>query len=125
MCLIIPALALAEKEKDAQKRHTMAHPPDHIPDLDSPRSRSPIKKDKKEKVKVRLYISCAYDPSKVTLRVSNTTQNLISFIFLYVFNCSQLPYSFKVIKNSFFLYSLSNFLYLYIYNFHVCDMLSP
>uniref|UniRef100_A0A1B0AGC2 Moesin/ezrin/radixin homolog 1 n=1 Tax=Glossina pallidipes TaxID=7398 RepID=A0A1B0AGC2_GLOPL len=44
------ALALAEKEKDAQKRHTMAHPPDHIPDLDSPRSRSPIKKDKKEKL---------------------------------------------------------------------------
>lgn len=48
----LPALALAEKEreKDAQKRHTMGHPPDHIPDLDSPRSRSPLKKDKKEKV---------------------------------------------------------------------------
>lgn len=44
------ALALAEKEKDAQKRHTMGHPPEHIPDLDSPRSRSPLKKDKKEKV---------------------------------------------------------------------------
>ncbi|XP_055919951.1 protein 4.1 homolog isoform X4 [Eupeodes corollae] len=47
------ALALAEKEreKDAQKRHTMGHPPDHIPDLDPPRSRSPLKKDKKEKLK--------------------------------------------------------------------------
>lgn len=40
-----------EKDKDANKRHTMSHPPDHIPDLDSPRqSRSPIKKDKKDKV---------------------------------------------------------------------------
>lgn len=46
------ALALEkEKDKDANKRHTMSHPPDHIPDLDSPRqSRSPIKKEKKEKV---------------------------------------------------------------------------
>nr|XP_036230882.1 protein 4.1 homolog isoform X5 [Bactrocera oleae] len=43
------ALAMAEKEKDAQKRHTMGHPPEHIPDFDSPRSRSPLKKDKKEK----------------------------------------------------------------------------
>lgn len=41
-----------DKEKDKEnKRHTMSHPPDHIPDLDSPRqSRSPLKKDKKEKV---------------------------------------------------------------------------
>uniref|UniRef100_W4VRQ9 Putative coracle n=1 Tax=Corethrella appendiculata TaxID=1370023 RepID=W4VRQ9_9DIPT len=43
----------AEKNvnKDANKRHTMSHPPDHIPDLDSPTrgSRSPIKKDKKER----------------------------------------------------------------------------
>ncbi|XP_053965734.1 protein 4.1 homolog isoform X2 [Anastrepha ludens] len=45
------ALAMAEKEKDAQKRHTMGHPPEHIPDFDSPRSRSPLKKDKKEKLK--------------------------------------------------------------------------
>ncbi|XP_067628737.1 protein 4.1 homolog isoform X2 [Eurosta solidaginis] len=45
------ALAMAEKEKDAQKRHTMGHPPEHIPDFDSPRSRSPFKKDKKEKLK--------------------------------------------------------------------------
>uniref|UniRef100_A0A034V2T4 Moesin/ezrin/radixin homolog 1 n=1 Tax=Bactrocera dorsalis TaxID=27457 RepID=A0A034V2T4_BACDO len=43
------ALAMAEKEKDAQKRHTMGHPPEHIPDFESPRSRSPLKKDKKEK----------------------------------------------------------------------------
>lgn len=41
---------MAEKEKDSQKRHTMGHPPEHIPDLDSPRSRSPLKKDKKDKV---------------------------------------------------------------------------
>lgn len=51
------ALALAEKDKqapkDANKRHTMSHPPDHIPELDSPRqSRSPIKKDKKERVSI-------------------------------------------------------------------------
>lgn len=48
--ILCKALALAEKEKDSQKRHTMGHPPDHIPDLDSPRSRSPLKKDKKDKV---------------------------------------------------------------------------
>ncbi|XP_055383445.1 protein 4.1 homolog isoform X2 [Condylostylus longicornis] len=47
------ALALQEQEKEreaAKKRHTMNNPPEHIPDLDSPRSRSPLKKDKKEKV---------------------------------------------------------------------------
>lgn len=45
-------LALERKEdKDASKRHTMSHPPDHIPELDSPRqSRSPLKKGKKEQV---------------------------------------------------------------------------
>lgn len=33
----------------------MSHPPDHIPELDSPRqSRSPIKKDKKERVSFKL-----------------------------------------------------------------------
>ncbi|XP_063696113.1 protein 4.1 homolog isoform X2 [Culicoides brevitarsis] len=44
-------LALKKKEEDENKRHTMSHPPDHIPDLDSPKhdSRSPIKKDKKER----------------------------------------------------------------------------
>lgn len=48
----LSALALEkEKGKDANKRHTLSNPPDHIPDLDSPRqSRSPLKKDKKEKV---------------------------------------------------------------------------
>lgn len=46
------ALEKEQADKDANKRHTMSHPPDHIPDLDSPRqSRSPIKKDKKEKVR--------------------------------------------------------------------------
>ncbi|XP_055314155.1 protein 4.1 homolog [Sitodiplosis mosellana] len=46
-------LALERKEdKDASKRHTMSHPPDHIPELDSPRqSRSPLKKGKKEQLK--------------------------------------------------------------------------
>lgn len=46
------ALALKEDPKEKEnKRHTMSHPPDHIPELDSPRqSRSPIKKDKKERV---------------------------------------------------------------------------
>lgn len=40
-----------EKDKDSAKRHTMSHPPDHIPELDSPRqSRSPLKKGKKEQV---------------------------------------------------------------------------
>lgn len=46
------ALALEkDKDKDANKRHTMSHPPDHIPDLESPQrqARSPIKKDKKDK----------------------------------------------------------------------------
>lgn len=41
-------------DKDGSKRHTMSHPPDHIPELDSPRqSRSPLKKDKKEQVRKR------------------------------------------------------------------------
>jgi hypothetical protein len=46
-----------EKEKEKEnKRHTMSHPPDHIPELDSPhQSRSPIKKDKKERVSVDLF----------------------------------------------------------------------
>lgn len=46
-------LALERKEdRDASKRHTMSHPPDHIPELDSPRqSRSPLKKSKKEQVR--------------------------------------------------------------------------
>lgn len=60
--LIIVALGQQEKEraalkdpnKDANKRHTMSHPPDHIPDLESPTrgSRSPIKKEKKERVSI-------------------------------------------------------------------------
>lgn len=51
----LSALALKKKEEEENKRHTMSHPPDHIPDLDSPRqSRSPLKKDKKERV------SCIY-----------------------------------------------------------------
>ncbi|XP_055591596.1 protein 4.1 homolog isoform X3 [Uranotaenia lowii] len=45
--------AQKDQNKDANKRHTMSHPPDHIPDLESPTrgSRSPIKKDKKERLK--------------------------------------------------------------------------
>ncbi|XP_029731620.1 protein 4.1 homolog [Aedes albopictus] len=45
--------ALKDPNKDANKRHTMSHPPDHIPDLESPTrgSRSPIKKEKKERLK--------------------------------------------------------------------------
>lgn len=41
-----------EQEREAEnKRHTMSHAPERIPDLDSPRlSRSPLKNDKKEKV---------------------------------------------------------------------------
>ncbi|XP_030382451.1 protein 4.1 homolog isoform X2 [Scaptodrosophila lebanonensis] len=39
------ALALTDKDKDAQKRHTLGHQPDP----DSPHSISPIKKDKKDK----------------------------------------------------------------------------
>lgn len=52
MFSVSTALALKDDPKDKEnKRHTMSHPPDHIPDLDSPRqSRSPIKKDKKERV---------------------------------------------------------------------------
>ncbi|XP_030383108.1 protein 4.1 homolog isoform X3 [Scaptodrosophila lebanonensis] len=40
------ALALTDKDKDAQKRHTLGHQPDP----DSPHSISPIKKDKKDKL---------------------------------------------------------------------------
>lgn len=59
--VIFPTLALALKDdpKDKEnKRHTMSHPPDHIPDLDSPhQSRSPIKKEKKERVSVDCKLS--------------------------------------------------------------------
>lgn len=51
--MLSTALAIKDKEdkEKENKRHTMSHPPDHIPELDSPRqSRSPIKKDKKERV---------------------------------------------------------------------------
>ncbi|XP_062535544.1 protein 4.1 homolog isoform X4 [Armigeres subalbatus] len=43
--------AFKDPNKDGNKRHTMSHPPDHIPDLESPTrgSRSPIKKEKKER----------------------------------------------------------------------------
>lgn len=52
---IVAGLALDRShDKDGSKRHTMSHPPDHIPELDSPRqSRSPLKKDKKEQVRYR------------------------------------------------------------------------
>ncbi|XP_062535543.1 protein 4.1 homolog isoform X3 [Armigeres subalbatus] len=45
--------AFKDPNKDGNKRHTMSHPPDHIPDLESPTrgSRSPIKKEKKERLK--------------------------------------------------------------------------
>lgn len=49
-CFYFAGLALERKDKNDSKRHTMSHPPDHIPELDSPRSRSPLKKDKKEQV---------------------------------------------------------------------------
>lgn len=54
---LLSALALKKKEEEENKRHTMSHPPDHIPDLDSPRhdSRSPIKKDKKERVSTNTF----------------------------------------------------------------------
>lgn len=50
---IFPGIALKEEQnKEANKRHTLSNPPEHIPELDSPRqSRSPLKNDKKEKVK--------------------------------------------------------------------------
>lgn len=54
ICISITALGGTRPEEsydEANKRHTMSHPPDHIPDMDnmSPaKVRSP--KDKKEKV---------------------------------------------------------------------------
>ncbi|GBP07113.1 hypothetical protein EVAR_73571_1, partial [Eumeta japonica] len=38
------------KKKRIHKNVILYHPPDHIPDLDSPRSRSPLKKDKRTKL---------------------------------------------------------------------------
>lgn len=71
---------MAEKEKDAQKRHTMGHPPEHIPDFDSPRSRSPLKKDKKEKV----YFS-ALCPQRFLIRRTDSFELLFSKIRVYFF----------------------------------------
>jgi hypothetical protein len=52
ICFAVLALEKErEKETKDSKRHTMSHPVDYIPDLDSPhQSRSPLKKDKKERV---------------------------------------------------------------------------
>lgn len=70
-----------EKEKDKEnKRHTMSHPPDHIPDLDSPRqSRSPLKKDKKEKV--RFFFLIFKNHLTLELKTSNWMLDFMIFCF--------------------------------------------
>lgn len=85
-------MALKDDQKEKEnKRHTMSHPPDHIPELDSPRqSRSPIKKDKKERV----------SPSAVTLS-SHT------FPFLVIGKMKLLSFS-----REFFIFSKSKFFFL-------------
>jgi len=56
ICFAVLALEKEKETKDS-KRHTMSHPVDYIPDLDSPhQSRSPLKKDKKERVSCFLNI---------------------------------------------------------------------
>lgn len=51
--LIIPlGIALKEEQDREAKRNTLSHTPDRKPEADSPRqSRSPLKNDKKEKVR--------------------------------------------------------------------------
>jgi hypothetical protein len=74
-------LALKDKEEKEKenKRHTMSHPPDHIPELDSPRqSRSPIKKDKKERVSSSVHFYPQKSPES-----QSTFHHL--FVFLSVF----------------------------------------
>lgn len=69
------ALALKDKEEKENKRHTMSHPPDHIPELDSPRqSRSPIKKDKKDRVSLNFF-------QKVNGKVFSSTFHRRVFMF--------------------------------------------
>ena len=63
-----------QKEKE-NKRHTMSHPPDHIPELDSPRqSRSPIKKEKKDRVSSSYFLldKCIFDQQNVNNLVTNS-----------------------------------------------------
>lgn len=49
----IAGIALKEEQdREAAKRNTLSHTPDRKPEADSPRqSRSPLKNDKKEKVR--------------------------------------------------------------------------
>lgn len=63
---------------EANKRHTMSHPPEHIPDIDS---HSPAKvkspkelKDKKEKDKVRVAFN---------RKATSETLGLLLFIFIF------------------------------------------
>lgn len=55
----------------------MSHPPDHIPELDSPRqSRSPLKKDKKEQVSDgENRILTTDDRAKNKIKIKNMLEN--------------------------------------------------
>lgn len=44
-----------DEYNETNKRHTMPHPPDHIPDLDTTPTHKPLK-DKKEKDKVHFIL---------------------------------------------------------------------
>lgn len=54
------SFAVLAANKDAEKdnkRHTMSHPPEHIPELEGHISRSPIHKEKKDKVSIHIIYS--------------------------------------------------------------------
>jgi hypothetical protein len=81
-------LALKDDQKDKEKenkRHTMSHPPDHIPELDSPRqSRSPIKKDKKERVSTFCHRSPSANFKSYCLVIGRT-----SSMFIYIYHTNK------------------------------------
>lgn len=83
--MFLSALALKDDKEKENKRHTMSHPPDHIPELDSPRqSRSPIKKDKKERVSSRSLVLIAYPVFGKTFELYHFPKSKTFYSFPYL-----------------------------------------
>lgn len=80
-----------DPKKEDNKRHTMSHPPDHIPDLDSPKEpRSPIKKETKDRVSNKLiYINLTrFSPQ---ILYTNLTETAIINLYLILILRVRIP----------------------------------
>lgn len=62
LCVALGGIRAEDEYNEANKRHTMSHPPDHIPEINSQspaKTKSPKEKkekEKKEKVKYHLIV---------------------------------------------------------------------